>query len=1104
MTRPAQDPVTDGETADRQFGQRLARRWGATAQSDRRRSAIRISARKMRVFAVTGGRARLGQLAVPRATQQAVSATVASTEDQPIAPPSGAPEALQIWREREQAALEAELAEQQAHEEAVERASRRRALRTATRQLPATEARTPGSTAAGISPREIKVARPADVAAIGRLPAQPKLNANMHAAPVGRPTAAAATSGSATAQARPVRAPAGPVDTKRSVVGRSDADDDSEDDTRATGTEVKTGQPWRSAQAQTVSATLQQSALNATAAQTFAPGEDGLGLAHLFNTDDADAEPIAEGEQPPHTPQTPPAALALRQQDQQQSSTQDEDDDLGGAFANLFGEDPEEPPAGESPDEVPQQPTSQQFARPKQQQPKATPLVRRPGSMWGADADPANPDLDDDVVDADDDDLGSAFANLFDENLDETRAELTGVDEADDSETDTSPEPQSFEQRPQQPKLQQPKQHVQQPKRPPLVRRPGSMWDAYADPANPVLDEAPLDDEDEDLAPAFANLFDESPEDPEAELTSLDEPHVDRPLRDQPPRNQALLDEPEPDTGTEPEPQTQTQTQTAQRKPSPPAQQPKRPPVLRRPGSMWDADADPANPDLDDDVAEDDDDLGSAFTNLFDESPDEAESELAQQPEAQQPQQPTPPRTVPAWDEADASADGDADDDDLGAAFTNLFDEETRAPQQPTPTAVQRSLTAPAEGDEGEDEQGGFGLDGLFEEGEDTPPAPAPQRPASVQPPPAWRATPPSARSARLVQPRQLALPTAAAATALLDAPPSQPKRVVALRLAHARSTSIAMPEMLTSKRAAGWMTATRALSTSLAAPQLIQPATMPQTGGTTGGAFLRDVEAPTIDQPDAAPADAALANAALPERAIATDPAVVPDIVRQNSSPPRMSVRDLVAFYERGAEPADAASPFAPMATTTTAAAGAPTGTAATGTAATRTAAGAGLLANLPRALTVAPPRISVQPDQPTLGQPEAIAPTASPVPSATRPASTPAAGTAAADAAFSALATKIVGPPKPPGARPALPTPTGGPLVSPQQSTTPRVIRRRRGDNVPQPAEAPQAAFPELNQGTQTERLDALVDRVVERIEQRVIDELERRGRRHSRGVF
>ena len=458
MTRPAEDPVTDAEPADRQFGQRLASRWGVTAQSDRRRAAIRVSARRLRFFAVTGGRARLAAVAVPRATQQAVSASVGSTGDQPIAPPSGAPEALQIWREREQAALEAELAEQQAHEEAVARASRRRALRTATRQLPATEARTPGATMAGISPREIKVSRPADVAAIGKLPGQPKLNANMH-----------------TAQPSTSRASPAAVDTKRSLVSQSDADsDDSEDDTRASAAEVKTaqpaapvrspgapeatGEPWRSIQAQTVSATLQQSALNATAAQSLAPDED-LGIAHLFDADDADAEPAAEQLQ-----QSTPPALSTAMPTRQDQEPTDEDEDLGAAFSRLFDEDEDEPPGGVTPGDVPHEPQVQQ---PKRNQP----VVRRPGSMWDADADPANADLDDEVGDGDeDDDLASAFANLFDENPDEPQTDPTQLDapQPDDVQAD---EPQQ----PPPPKLEQQapqKQKVQQPKQTPVVRRP--------------------------------------------------------------------------------------------------------------------------------------------------------------------------------------------------------------------------------------------------------------------------------------------------------------------------------------------------------------------------------------------------------------------------------------------------------------------------------------------------------------------------------------------------------------------------------------------------------------------------------------------------------
>ena len=67
------------------------------------------------------------------------------------------------------------------------------------------------------------------------------------------------------------------------------------------------------------------------------------------------------------------------------------------------------------------------------------------------------------------------------------------------------------------------------------------------------------------------------------------------------------------------------------------------------------------------------------------------------------------------------------------------------------------------------------------------------------------------------------------------------------------------------------------------------------------------------------------------------------------------------------------------------------------------------------------------------------------------------------------------------------------------PPDSTTPTT--RRGADRVGQQQPQP---FAEFAQGTQAERLDALVDRVIERIEERVVDELERRGRRHNRGVF
>jgi hypothetical protein len=49
-----------------------------------------------------------------------------------------------------------------------------------------------------------------------------------------------------------------------------------------------------------------------------------------------------------------------------------------------------------------------------------------------------------------------------------------------------------------------------------------------------------------------------------------------------------------------------------------------------------------------------------------------------------------------------------------------------------------------------------------------------------------------------------------------------------------------------------------------------------------------------------------------------------------------------------------------------------------------------------------------------------------------------------------------------------------------------------------------APVAGGTEVSDAAVDRRLDALVDLVVERIEQRVVDELERRGQRHNPGVF
>jgi hypothetical protein len=74
---------------------------------------------------------------------------------------------------------------------------------------------------------------------------------------------------------------------------------------------------------------------------------------------------------------------------------------------------------------------------------------------------------------------------------------------------------------------------------------------------------------------------------------------------------------------------------------------------------------------------------------------------------------------------------------------------------------------------------------------------------------------------------------------------------------------------------------------------------------------------------------------------------------------------------------------------------------------------------------------------------------------------------------------------------------------MSSPETSPT-SISRRRRDSAQRRDPEVMSPTFPELVQGSQSDRLEALVDRVVERIEQRVVDELERRGRRHSRGVF
>jgi hypothetical protein len=168
-----------------------------------------------------------------------------------------------------------------------------------------------------------------------------------------------------------------------------------------------------------------------------------------------------------------------------------------------------------------------------------------------------------------------------------------------------------------------------------------------------------------------------------------------------------------------------------------------------------------------------------------------------------------------------------------------------------------------------------------------------------------------------------------------------------------------------------------------------------------------------------------------------------------------------------------------------------------------------AALLASLPRAMTVAPPRISVSPERTG----DVIDGDGPPIPASAYPALQPgrlgamSAGSAAEgqtgsnDDAFAALAHSVLGPQTPrTGAPPPLPVPPGGPFTMPDSSMS---TASRNGGGVTQQQQQPQP-FAEFAEGTQAERMDALVDRVIERIEERVVDELERRGRRHSRGVF
>jgi hypothetical protein len=163
--------------------------------------------------------------------------------------------------------------------------------------------------------------------------------------------------------------------------------------------------------------------------------------------------------------------------------------------------------------------------------------------------------------------------------------------------------------------------------------------------------------------------------------------------------------------------------------------------------------------------------------------------------------------------------------------------------------------------------------------------------------------------------------------------------------------------------------------------------------------------------------------------------------------------------------------------------------------------------LARLPRALTVAPPRISVSPDRATGAVIDGDGPpmSASAFKSLRDRLKSGSAGRqAGGDTAFAAAAAAWLGEQPPSIGISPPPSVTGGLLAMPDNESRPGTMERRtRHVAAPRQQEVRQP-FAEFGEGTVSERLDALVDRVVERIEERVVDELERRGRRHSRGVF
>jgi hypothetical protein len=176
-----------------------------------------------------------------------------------------------------------------------------------------------------------------------------------------------------------------------------------------------------------------------------------------------------------------------------------------------------------------------------------------------------------------------------------------------------------------------------------------------------------------------------------------------------------------------------------------------------------------------------------------------------------------------------------------------------------------------------------------------------------------------------------------------------------------------------------------------------------------------------------------------------------------------------------------------------------------------------------LDAAFVAAPPRVSVRPTRPAShgDGPErtpADVPTASPaVMRALQPSvrgsnparhveATPGRSRSELYAATAALFRTFAAPPAAPGS--ATGTALGAPLGGEHMSSESPVVRRSvETHTAVQPYEPPDAV-PNLPGVPYADapgaRLDELVDLVVERIEQRVIDELERRGRRGLPGAF